>query len=107
MMADDPFLDQVKKNLRVSTTDDGINQEIIDLISAARNDLYVDQSVDKTIVYGSSPLIKQAIILYCRARFGLNNQDSEKYWSSYQELASELSLKSQYSLTKLEDSDGV
>ena len=96
-MANDAFFDQVKKNLRVMSNDDGINQEIADLIESARNDLYVSQSITKDIASSvTNPLVKQAVVLYCKANFGLDNSDSEKYRAAYQDLADKLSVASQW-----------
>ncbi|MFT9267007.1 head-tail connector protein [Oenococcus sp.] len=96
-MANDAFFDQVKKNLRVMSNDNGINQEIADLIESARNDLYVSQSITKDISSSvTNPLVKQAVVLYCKANFGLDNSDSEKYRAAYEDLAGKLSVASQW-----------
>ena len=31
----------------------------------------------------NDPLVVEAVLTYCKARFGLDNPDSEKYWASY------------------------
>ena len=41
-------------------------------------------------------LIKRAIILYCKANFGLDNKDSEKYNKSYDLLKQHLALSGDY-----------
>ncbi|MDN6899571.1 head-tail connector protein [Oenococcus sicerae] len=106
-MANDAFFDQVKKNLRVMSNDDGINQEIADLIESARNDLYVSQSITKDIASSvTNPLVKQAVVLYCKANFGLDNNDSEKYRAAYQDLADKLSVASQWK-DSIGDNDAI
>ena len=80
--------DEVKTALRVSTDDTAINAEIDNLVSEAESDLKTTGiKCDK----GSyDPLVKGAIILYCRSRFGLDNPDSEKFYQSYERLKQKL-----------------
>ncbi|MFT8813221.1 hypothetical protein [Oenococcus sp.] len=103
-MSDDAFFDQVKSNLRIKTNDDGINGEISDLIASARYDLYKIGTVDKNLAYSIvDPLVKQAVIAYCKAKFGLNNDDSDKYWAAYVSLRNDLSGMSQWKSDKTSD----
>ena len=44
------------------------------------------------------PLIIQAIKTYCKANFGLDNKDSEKYQKSYDLLKQSLSLCGDYNV---------
>ena len=61
--------DEVKTALRVSTDDTAINTEIDNLVSEAESDLKTTGiKCDKD---SYDPLVKGAIILYCRSRFGL------------------------------------
>ena len=47
-------------------------------------------------IVDTEPLIKRAIILYCKANFGLDNKDSEKYQAAYNNLTERLSLSLLY-----------
>ena len=51
-----------------------------------------------TNIKEEDPLIRQAIKTYCKANFGLDNKDSEKYQSSYDMLKQHLSLCGDYNV---------
>lgn len=87
------MLESVKRELRI--TNQAYDQEVIDLIDAAMIDLKIPQ-IDETKILDTDPLIKRAIILYCKANFGLDNKDSEKYQKAYDNLAEKLSLSLLY-----------
>ena len=66
------------------------DDELSLLISAAQDDM-ARQGVGETLVKESEkPLVKLAITTYCKAHFGLDNPDSEKYLRSYQSITNEL-----------------
>lgn len=88
------MLETVKKELRVTNT--AFDDEIQGLIDSAKADLMIPQIDPVTIDEGADPLIKRAIILYCKAHFGLDNKDSEKYMISYNNLVEKLSLSLLY-----------
>lgn len=85
------MLDKVKMSLRIKT--DTLNEEIYDLIEACKADLSMSgvKVIDET-----DALIQRAIITYCKANFGLDNEDSEKYQRSYNSLKEHLSLCADY-----------
>ena len=87
------MLEDVKRELRITNT--AYDQEVLDLIEAARADLHIPQ-IDPLKIVDTEPLIKRAIILYCKANFGLDNKDSEKYQAAYENLAERLSLSLLY-----------
>lgn len=87
------MLEDVKRELRISNT--AYDREVIDLIEAAKADLKIPQ-IDAAKIVETDPLIKRAIILYCKANFGLDNKDSEKYQSAYENLSERLSLSLLY-----------
>lgn len=87
------ILENVKRELRVSNS--VFDGEVQDLIDAALLDLRIPQ-IDTTKIVETDPLIKRAVILYCKANFGLDNPDSEKYQRSYDNLVEKLSLSSNY-----------
>lgn len=87
------LIDDVKAALRISTTDTGIVGEVTDLISAAQTDLKLSGVlVDDT----TDPLIKRAIITYCKAYFGYNNPDADRFIASYTMLKAHLSMSTDY-----------
>lgn len=91
-----PLFDDVKSALRVSTDDTGITQEINDLIAAARSDLIRAGVLAEKVNSDDDSLIKRAIITYCKANFGYDNPDAERFQRSYDILRQELSLSSDY-----------
>ncbi|WP_404801739.1 phage head-tail connector protein [Bacillus norwichensis] len=90
------LLKKVKVALRVSTNDDGINDEITDLISSARLDL-IQSGVSKLKAQSDEDaLIQRAIILYAKSQFGIDNPHAERYWQSYESLKKHLSYSGDY-----------
>lgn len=85
------MLDKVKLALRIKNT--VLDAEITDLIEACKLDLSITgvKVIDET-----DALIQRAIIVYCKANFGLDNADSDKYQKSYDLLKEHLSLCSDY-----------
>lgn len=92
-----PILDDVKVALRISNT--AYDSEISDLINAAKSDLALSGvlKVDDT-----DPLIKRALIVYCKANFGWNNPDAERFQLSYDLLKGHLSLSQEYTKEAVE-----
>lgn len=87
------MLERVKLALRIKS--DKLDDEIVDLIEACKTDLSLS-GVRK--IEDTDPLIQQAIKLYCKANFGLDNKDSEKYQKSYDMLKISLSLCGDYNV---------
>lgn len=87
------MLDKVKKVLRIKS--DKLNDEILDLIEACKIDLSISgvKKIDET-----DALVIQAIKLYCKANFGLDNKDSEKYQKSYDMLKNSMALCGDYNV---------
>ena len=79
------MLQDVKSSVRI--INNKFDVELLDLIEAAKTDLLI-AGVTKNDE--DDPLIKRAIILYCKANFGLDNKDSEKYQNSYENLKEKL-----------------
>lgn len=86
------ILTDVKNALRVSSKFP--EDEVNDLIEAGKLDLrlagvyFKDEDVD--------PLIKRAIITYCKANFGYDNPDADRFQKSYTMLKQHLSLAGDY-----------
>ncbi len=87
------MLEKVKLSLRIKS--DAFNTEISEMIEAAKLDLSIS-GVKK--INEDDPLIQQAIKTYCKANFGLDNKDSEKYQKSYNMLKEHLSLCGDYNV---------
>lgn len=87
------LLEKVRSSLRIKNTK--FDDEIEDLINACKVDLSLS-GVKK--IDAEDVLIQQAIKLYCKANFGLDNKDSEKYRNSYQALKVSLSLCGDYNV---------
>lgn len=98
MAINDLFLiEDVKSATRVTTDDEGIRQEIVDLIETAMLDLEIT-GVDATKinVMPIDPLIKRAITLYAKANFGYGNPEAEKLQQNYEMLRDKLSMDIDY-----------
>lgn len=93
------LIDDVKVALRISNT--AYDLEIKDLIDAGKSDLrlagvfFVDETEKDTLVL-LNPLIKRAIIIYCKANFGYENLDADRFQDSYVMLKQHLSLSGDY-----------
>lgn len=85
-------MELVKGALRVTTDAPGILSEINNLIEAAKLDLQL-----AGIKYiEDDPLIKRAIIFYCKGHFGFDNPEAERFLRSYEMLKQHLSLSGDY-----------
>lgn len=88
------LLDDIKTVLRISDT--AYDNEVLDLIYAARQDMILSGvSMDKACDE-FDPLIKRAVTVYAKAHFGWNNPDAEKLEKAYVLLKQHLSLSSEY-----------
>lgn len=87
------MLEKVKLSLRIKS--DAFNVEILEMIEAAKLDLSIS-GIKK--INENDPLIQQAIKTYCKANFGLDNKDSEKYQKSYNMLKEHLALCGDYNV---------
>lgn len=87
------MLEKVKLSLRIKHFK--LDDEINDLIEACKVDLSISgvRKIDET-----DPIIQRAIIIYCKANFGLDNTDSEKYQKSYDLLKQSLTLCGDYNV---------
>lgn len=86
------MLEAVKLALRISNP--AYDDEIIDLIEAARLDLKLS-GVNFTNE-DEDALIKRAIITYCKANFGYDNEEADRFQNAYLLLKQHLSLAGDY-----------
>lgn len=85
------MLESIKLALRINSS--AFDTEIKELIESAKLDMNISGIVKLDI---TDPLIQQAIKIYCKANFGLDNKDSEKYQKSYDMLKQHLALCGDY-----------
>lgn len=86
------LLETVKKALRV--THSGLDEaEIVPLIEAAKKELQV---AGVTQVDEGDPLIIRAVTVYCKANFGYDNPDSEKFQNAFNSLKNTISQVGAY-----------
>ncbi len=91
------MLESIKLALRIKSS--AFDEEIIELIESAKLDLKISGVYNVEGEHGEyDPLIFQAIKTYCKANFGLDNKDSEKYQASYDSLKQHLSLCGEYNV---------
>lgn len=90
------MINKVKQVLRVSSNH--FDDEINDLIDAAKDDLiYSGVDEEKVKAEGElDPLITRAIKTYCKAYFGYDNPDADRFAKSYEMLKIHLSLSTEY-----------
>lgn len=89
------ILDEVKDNLRISGTALDTS-EIAPLIEAAQADLILSGVTTTKANNANDALIKRAIILYCKANFGFDNPEAERFQSLYNSLKAHLSMSVEY-----------
>ncbi|WBO90838.1 head-tail connector protein [Bacillus tropicus] len=88
------MLEVVKKALRISHN--ALDDEIADLIEAARTDLKLSGVSGFKSNDDTDPLIKRAIIMYTKANFISNAKESERFQLSYNMLKNHLTLAGDY-----------
>ncbi len=87
------ILDDVKVALRIAATNTAFDGEVGDLIDAAKKDL---ELAGITKADESDALIKRAINTYCKAHYGYDNPDAERFLESYLMLKRHLALSVDY-----------
>lgn len=87
------MLEDVRDALRVSGND--LDGEIQDLIDAAKADLSLS-GVHPSKIIDTDPLIKRAVIVYCKAHFGWDNPEADRFAQSYAMLKMHLTLSAEY-----------
>ncbi|HFK2719152.1 TPA: hypothetical protein ACG1DY_005001, partial [Escherichia coli] len=73
-----------------------MDEEVIDLIEAARQDLILSGVSSEKAEDDSDPLIKRAVTTYVKANFGFDNPDAKRLQESYDMLKNHLSLAGDY-----------
>ena len=99
------LIDDVKKHLRIST--DALDVEVTDLIDAAKADLELSGiDPDKIILEDvveeeettaeADPMMRRAVVTYCKAFFGYDNPDHDRLLRAYNHLKGHLSISEDY-----------
>lgn len=90
------LLDDVKVACRVTST--AYDNELTDLIASAFGDLGItDIDPEMLSEIAISPLIKRAVLTYCKMNFGVIEDGSyDRFKSSYDEQKSQLLMSSDY-----------
>jgi hypothetical protein len=96
------LIDDVKVNLRLSSTSFD-SSEITPLIEACKKDLQL-AGLHQTRILDADPLIKRAVILYCKAYFGFNNE-FEKYANAYEFQKKSLACSEDYNTELVPDDE--
>jgi len=98
------LLDEVKLSLRLNGTD--FDEEVQGLIDAARKDLIRIGVIQEKVEAEDGqldPLIKRAIITYCKAEFGYDNPEADRFKASYDMIRQELSSSSEYKAVPVDE----
>lgn len=88
----DNLLNKCKMYIRKFKTD-ALDEEVQDLIDAAKTDL---KSVGIVCENYTDPLMIRAITCYVKTHYGYENKDSDKFLASYESIKTHLSLCSEY-----------
>lgn len=87
------LIDDVRKNLRISSTAYD-TAEITPLIDACKIDLK-NAGVSETKIDTPDALVTRAIVLYCKANFGYDD-NAERFQRAYEALKISLALAGEY-----------
>ncbi len=94
MAVSSEYVAAIRQRLRLTTDD--FDNEITDLINAARADLALGGVDEEKANDETDPLILKAVETYVKAEFGLDNDDAERYRASYKEQRNGLTLSDKY-----------
>jgi len=94
-MTAEALLAKIRKSLRV--THSYLDDDIQDLIDAVLIDLKIGGGINLPT---DDALILRAITIYCKANFGLENADSEKYQTAYNSLKVQILLSGDYNVVQ-------
>lgn len=99
-MLETELLKHIKSVLRISTNDLGIESEVKMLIESAKMDLQTSGiRVTKTNDTGQTvydDMIVLAISLYCKANFGFDNPEADRFYQMYRTIETALALSTEY-----------
>lgn len=90
------LIDDVKDALRITGSD--LDTEVTDLINACKADLALSGILSSKATSTTDPLIRRAVVVYCKANFGWANNEGEKFQASYDMLKRHLCLSAEYTV---------
>ena len=90
------MLDDVKAAMRISAGTTAFDDELADLIAAARADLQLSGISAAKADDDTDSLIKRAIIVYVKWNFGFDNPDVDRLERAYNLLKGHLTLSQDY-----------
>ena len=93
------LIDDVKDALRISGND--LNTEVTDLINAAQADLKLAGVLSAKAMSTTDSLIKRAVVVYCKAHFGFDNAEAERFLNSFDMLKRHLLLSQEYTVSEV------
>lgn len=83
------MLEKIKLSLRITNSE--FDNEIQDLINACELDLKMS-GVSDSLIKKQDPLISQAVQTYCKANFGFDNPEAERFREAYASLKAFLAI---------------
>lgn len=87
------FLEEVKKALRINHGE--FDNEVELLIDSCKQELRLSGIMIPNNFY-DDPMLKHAIIVYCKSNFGFDNSEAERLNRSYESIKSFLTTNEQY-----------
>lgn len=81
------MLDLIKKALRITT--DAFDDELQHLVDSALTDIGFGGAMSEVLTEDGDPIVKQAVITYCKMNFGLP-EDYDRLKRSYDEQKAQL-----------------
>ena len=86
--------DDVKVALRVSSN--AYDAEVAALVAAALADMKIQQDVSLGHEESPDPLARMAVLLFCKARFGYDNDEAPRFEESYRQTVADLANSPAY-----------
>lgn len=89
-------LEDARRILRVSS--DALDPEIQMLLDSARADM-LRAGLPESVVDGDGPLVANAAACWCKAKFGYDNSEAERFQKDYRDMVCDL-LNSSYEVSE-------
>lgn len=87
------MLEKIKLSLRINNS--AYDDEITDLINACKKELEL-AGIASSNIDEDDEMIIRAVTLYCKANFGFDNNDADRYITSYESIKTFLCTNTQY-----------
>ena len=96
MAEETKLLDACREALRIPATCYDFDAEIEDLIEAARAAMRAGGVSDAKASDDSDSLVRLAVKVYCKANFGMDNPDAERFTQCFDDLLTMMRGSSEY-----------